>query len=112
MAETVPIAVGLVGPGAVGRALLEQLRVEVRTKPPVPPAAAAAAVGTRARAGWSGRHPVLAKLVVGSEVTGGLDLHSNSCSVAAGCTPPPPAPRPQPLAPTCAHACLTCRTQL
>lgn len=28
MAETVPIAVGLVGPGAVGRALLEQLRVE------------------------------------------------------------------------------------
>lgn len=30
MAETVPIAVGLVGPGAVGRALLEQLRVEVR----------------------------------------------------------------------------------
>lgn len=31
MAETVPIAVGLVGPGAVGRALLEQLRVEVST---------------------------------------------------------------------------------
>lgn len=28
--ESVPIAVGLVGPGAVGRALLEQLRVEVR----------------------------------------------------------------------------------
>ena len=27
--ETLPIAVGLVGPGAVGRALLEQLRVEV-----------------------------------------------------------------------------------
>lgn len=29
MGDTIAIAVGLVGPGAVGRALLEQLRVEV-----------------------------------------------------------------------------------
>lgn len=29
MTENVSIAIGLVGPGAVGRALLEQLRVEV-----------------------------------------------------------------------------------
>lgn len=71
--ETLPIAVGLVGPGAVGRALLEQLRVEVRpggcaagprcvpagwVGPAVslsPPAAAAAGVLAGNTQPWVGR---------------------------------------------------------
>lgn len=118
--ETLPIAVGLVGPGAVGRALLEQLRVEVSLReypagPRYVPAGWAGGNGPPALllplldwpparlAGWGGRqlkwqshkcccHPLRC----------GKDAVSHSCITAAG----PAAARARPAARRLPHLCF------